>query len=222
MGGGRVPGSRRVDAKPQRGRGCCARTGADSQAHSFGEGARTSPSPARGSGLRAAGAGRLGREGGTLGAVMVEEPAGAGRRTPTLRRTAAVRPGAPRQGAARRGASGRRRDGGDRREAGFERPASPGRVVAPDASCSPGSAEAAWCAPPTPLVCYVAFWRQNKVLPSALPQSFPVFPGGAVGPGAVLGGGTRVTLAGRCFIENAFFDIFVFLYIPADVIFLKS
>ena len=46
--------------------------------------------------------------------------------------------------------------------------------------------------------------------------------GGAVGPGAVLGGGTRVTLAGRCFIGNAFFDLFVFLYIPADVIFLKS
>lgn len=164
MGGGRVPGSRRVDAKPQRGRGCCARTRADSQAHSFGEGARTSPSPARGSGLRAAGAGRLGREGGARGAVMVEEPAGAGRRAPTRRRTAAVRPGAPRQGAARRGASGRRRDGGDRREAGFERLASPGRVVAPDASCSPGSAEAAWCAPPTSHVCYVAFWRQNKVL----------------------------------------------------------
>lgn len=130
-----MPGSRRVDAKPQRGRGCCARTGADSQAHSFGEGARTSPSPARGSGLRAAGAGRLGREGGALGAVMVEEPAGAGRRTPTLRRTAAVRPGAPRQGAARRGAG---RAGGG---------ATAGTVGKPASSDPPHLGESS---PPTP------------------------------------------------------------------------
>ena len=44
------------------------------------------------------------------------------------------------------------------------------------------------------------------------------FPGGAAGPGAVLTSGSRVALAGRCSIEIAFFDIFVFVYIPADVI----
>lgn len=141
-----------------------------------------------------------------LGAAAVGQlvlGAGAGRRTLAGRGWCRRRPGLcqahPARGRRSAGPAGGRR----RRQLGRGGPRGPGSQSRPHlgASSPPRrllESRIGGVGKRTSHVCYVALWRQNEVFYSALPS--PLSLGAREVP--VLGGGARVTLAGRCPIDH--------------------